>query len=290
MTMSDGPKLVSLSSDLIRIPDVRLRSRFAPEEEEAFKASVKADGVLQPLQVVEDPKTHIMWLVDGEHRLREVRARGDEFVQALVRPGTLEDAVVGSAKHNLHRGRVNPGDLAEYLKYIHEELGWPLSRIGEELQVSKGYASKLIRVAGNPEVLLKLKRGEITVDEAYATVSGGGTRPKPHEGVFRDETVDNPELETTGSLREALQTGKRYDPSKLAGLSDEDLEEEKSSPPRRCDYCGQWMRREDFGFIIVHKGVCLERAMEAILEATMNPRPQPEGEDPRAGEHGEEVR
>ena len=65
--MGDAPRLVWLRTDLIE--DVRLRSKFTKEEEEGFKASVEKDGVLQPIQVVEDPDGRV-WLVDGEHRLR----------------------------------------------------------------------------------------------------------------------------------------------------------------------------------------------------------------------------
>jgi ParB/RepB/Spo0J family partition protein len=306
--VAEGARLVWLKPSDVRIPDVRLRSRLEGPEEEAFRASIKDLGVLQPIQVIEDPKARVYWLVDGEHRVRAALERSD-LIPAIVRMGTVEDAIVGSGVYNILRGRVNPVDLAVFLKYVHEELGMSLSKIEATFHLSKGYASKLIRVAGSAELLAKIRRGELTFEEAYESLSKGraegrgfptetppaasaSSAPPASKGAFQPETPPAAaEVETTGSLREALEAGKRFEPAKL-GVDDRDLglgaaEGEKARRPRRCDFCGQWMKPSDFGWIVVHREGCLEKALDLIRGVTVNPQPQPGGEErASAGEGG----
>ncbi|MEM2240559.1 MAG: ParB/RepB/Spo0J family partition protein [Candidatus Bathyarchaeia archaeon] len=275
-----APRLVWLKISDIRIPDVRLRSKFTKDEEDSFRYSVEVDGILQPIQVVQDSEKNVYWLVDGEHRLSITVANGEKTIPAIVRPGTLKDAVIGSAKYNLHRGKVNAGDLAEFVKYLNEELEMSYDEICREIGLkSKGYISKLVKVASNREVLSRLKRGELTVEEAYNTLEEFLQETSQASKVTEGESTM--EARTTGSLKEALKTGEHFNPKKLMeSLSDKDLKDTSREPksPRRCDFCGEWMSKADFSYIIVHKGLCKQKALEAIQKASMNPRPQPSGE------------
>ncbi|MEM0049011.1 MAG: ParB/RepB/Spo0J family partition protein [Candidatus Bathyarchaeia archaeon] len=262
----------------IKVPNVRLDSKFSPEEYEEFLASIKRQGQLQPIIVVKDRETGELWLVDGRNRLEALRALGHKFVRAEVRAGKLIDAIVGSATHNLRRGRISVAKLAELVRYLHHSLGWSLEKIAEELGYkSKGYISNLVKVAEDPKLLKMAEEGRITLHDvthldevlraepiSYKKASfeerspnqGGSTKPI---GTVSEGLTDE-SLNLTTSLKEALESGKRFKP-----LSPEDLE---PKPVRTksavCDFCGRKVLREELRFLRLH-AQCYDEVVD-ILE------------------------
>jgi ParB-like chromosome segregation protein Spo0J len=103
MSAEESQRLMWPRIDVIKVPPIRLSSELTEEEKESFEASIRRDGIVNPIQVVEDPQGNF-WLADGGNRLEVARKLGWRVVPAIVRPGTVEDAMVGSAIMNLKRG------------------------------------------------------------------------------------------------------------------------------------------------------------------------------------------
>jgi ParB/RepB/Spo0J family partition protein len=202
MSAEEMPRLTRLKIDAIKVPPLRLSSELTEEERESFEASIRRDGIVNPIQVIEDPQGNF-WLADGGHRLEVARKLGQEVVPVIVRPGTVEDAIVGSAIMNLKRGRVNPGLLAEFIRHLVDKLNWTLEKIAERFQLSKSYISMLHSIARDKSVLEDLKAGKLTVDEAYERV-----KRKEEEG-----------------LAHSLVTELRLGSTTQLGLSDEDVKD-----------------------------------------------------------------
>jgi ParB/RepB/Spo0J family partition protein len=182
MSAKEISRLMWLKIDAIKVPPIRLSSELTGEEQESFEASIRQDGIMNPIQVVEDPQGNF-WLADGANRLEAARKLGQEVVPVIVGLGTVEDAMVGSAIMNLKRGRVNPGLLAEFVKRLADELNWTLEQIAEKLHLSKGYVSMLYSIARDKSVLEDLKAGKLTVDEAYERVKRRGEEGSAHSSV-----------------------------------------------------------------------------------------------------------
>jgi ParB-like chromosome segregation protein Spo0J len=165
----------------IQIPRHRLYSRLNGLVLEGFNASIESNGQLEPIAVFRDSQG-VFWLGDGYHRLKAIQAKSKKFpeetlqtVDAVVRKGSEEDAVVFSVRSNVHRGKLNPGNLAETLSYFYGK-GWNITQLCKEFQLSKGYVDKLLQiVSGNPRILEQLKAGEITSNEAYRAARIGMT-------------------------------------------------------------------------------------------------------------------
>jgi ParB/RepB/Spo0J family partition protein len=286
MVAEETPKLVWLKIEDVKVPELRLSSQFTDEEGEEFYASIGLDGVLNPIIVVDDPNGN-RWLVDGANRLEAAKKLGHKVIPAIIKCGTIDDAILGSALLNLKRGRVNLGYLAEYLKSLVEKYNYTQQAIADKLRLSKSYVSRLLKIAQNREILEELKSGKLTFDQAYAKAQSFVTKPQEgsESSSKSSETpkVEKPATESKQSLTDedlgVAEMGKRLP------ISDKDIKAniEEDRSPRRCDFCGQWMSRDEFSYIIVHKGLCKQMAMEAIQKATMNPQPQPGGECESAG-------
>jgi len=169
--MEKAPILQWIKTDEIRIPEKRLRSKFSDSKAKLFRSSVEKEGILQPIEVVEDEEG-IKWLVDGQNRLEEWVREGHSIVPVIIKKGSKIDAILGSAKYNLLRGKVNSAELSEFVAYLHNDLKLSYEKICEKLHMSKGYISLLVNLANNKELLEKVRIGEISLKEARNKLSG----------------------------------------------------------------------------------------------------------------------
>jgi ParB/RepB/Spo0J family partition protein len=265
------PSLRWLKADDIKIPDGRLHSHF--DNHSDFEESVKTNGVIQPVHVFEDENGEY-WLADGQNRLETAKSQGKIIIPAYVMAGTKQDAVLFSAKLNVLRGKVNVGELAEFVYNLRKSIGWGVEEIAENIRLSKSYVSKLLAVAENKESLENLKKGLISIEEAYKSSKSFVAKPlsqetrqeeKPttctpmkveaHSLLSKQESQEkqpltDEDLGITTNLKRALEEGKRFSP-----LGPSDLKpdaEPKKTEYMTCDYCGRILSRLDVKWIKVH--------------------------------------
>jgi ParB/RepB/Spo0J family partition protein len=237
----------------VKIPAFRLSSSFTPEEHDEFDASIGLDQVQVPIHVIRD-KDGCLWLADGYHRLESAKSHEHKMIHAIITDGTVEDAILKSAILNLKRGKVNPADLAEYVKGLTDKYGWSQHKIAEKLKLSKPYISQLLKITENNEVLEKLRNGLLSVKEAYSKVSGLTVKPISSEKASSEEIsldkasqgLSDSDLGVTDSLKEAYETGKRYTPIKE--------EEDEEITLHVCPICRRsFQSRREMRPIYVHK-------------------------------------
>jgi ParB/RepB/Spo0J family partition protein len=237
----------------IKIPEFRLNSSFSEEGLEEFHASIGLDGVIQPVHVIRD-KDGNLWLADGRHRLESARESGHSVIPAIVVDGTYEQAVLESALLNIHRGKANPADLARYVKGLKEQFRYSLQKIADKLRLDKGYISKLLKIADNPEALEKLRNGLLSVNEAYKIAIGCTVQPISSKKASFGETSPNKasqglsdrDLGVTESSKKAMETGERFESVKGGGKRD--------YRKFTCVFCGKpFGSKEDVAWLPVHK-------------------------------------
>ncbi|MEM3697410.1 MAG: ParB N-terminal domain-containing protein [Candidatus Bathyarchaeia archaeon] len=262
---SKMPRLCWLKVEDVRIPEGRLRSHF--DDQDDFNESVRANGVIQPIHVCED-KSGVYWLADGQNRLEALKSQGKTMIQAYVVKGSKQDAILHSAKLNVLRGKVNVGELAEFLLNLRKDM--KVEEIAESLRLSKGYVSKLLSIAQNKPVLEKLKAGLISYKEAYNEVSCKSPeevqsfpgKQESQETIHKAESLTvkqefeetrqpltDEDLGITTNLKRALEEGKRFKP---LGPDDLKPEESRKTEYMTCDYCGKILSRLDVKWIKVH--------------------------------------
>jgi len=81
---------------------------------------------------------------------------------------------------NVHRGKVNVGELAEFVKKL-KDRGMKVEEIADSLKLSKGYISELLAVAEDDEIVEKLKKGSFSLREAYKSLKSSATEQVSQE-------------------------------------------------------------------------------------------------------------
>lgn len=143
-TEPDAPApagVTTIPHDRIRRSDLNPRTRFDPQGLEDLAASIREQGLLQPLVVRADPATAGGWLVvAGERRWRAIGllvARGerpaDHPVPALVTEADDAQHRITAIIENLQREDVAPLDEARAFRALVLESGWTAEAIGKAI-------------------------------------------------------------------------------------------------------------------------------------------------------------
>ena len=114
--------------DLRHIPiDLIQRGKFQPRtdmHEEALQslaASIKAQGVMQPIVVrpISDTRYEI---IAGERRWRATQIAGLDIIPAIIKPVSDESAIAMALIENIQRENLNPIEEAVALKRLQDEF------------------------------------------------------------------------------------------------------------------------------------------------------------------------
>jgi ParB family transcriptional regulator, chromosome partitioning protein len=101
------------------------RRTFDPDRLDELVASIKAEGILQPIVVRFDTETDRYVIVHGERRWRASKRAGLREVPAIVRDVPVERRLVQQLMENVVRDDLNAVDRAAALRALHGQLGEP---------------------------------------------------------------------------------------------------------------------------------------------------------------------
>ena len=144
---------------LIPWPDVNPRRRFSEEEIQELRASLKKDGMIQPIGVklnAEAPH----WVFAGERRFRASEGILEEL-PVVVRDIDKETALRLSLTENIQRANLSPIEEAWGLDRYLEESAKTQKAVGKELGKTQGWISNRIRLLKLSEALQELVLDEI---------------------------------------------------------------------------------------------------------------------------------
>lgn len=113
--------------DLDRIhPDpVQPRRTFDPDRLDELAASIRTEGVLQPIVVRFDVGNDRFVVVHGERRWRASRLAGLSAIPAIVRDVSVEHRLIQQLMENVVRDDLNAVDRAAALRTLRNQLGDP---------------------------------------------------------------------------------------------------------------------------------------------------------------------
>lgn len=163
--MAEKPRLQQIATDRIVVPPVRVTAVFDDDTREVFKTSLAQDGIVDPLQLIDDGKQ--LWLWDGLHRLEEAKLANQKTVPAIVRKGSLKDAMTKNLFWNDLRGRNRPGDEIRAIKYLIDEEKMSLQEITQRTPKKERHFEELFRIAkASPKLLHDLDEDQIKLGHA----------------------------------------------------------------------------------------------------------------------------
>ena len=165
------PELMHLPLESIHPNPRQPRRRFEPEAAAGLAASIRLQGVLQPI-VVRRRKAGGFELVAGERRWRAARAAGSPTLPALVRDADDRDSLLLGLVENVAREQLSPVEEARAYASLVDEFELSLGDVAEQIGRSKSAVSNRLRLLELPEeVLWMLARGDLTEGHARAVLA-----------------------------------------------------------------------------------------------------------------------
>jgi ParB family chromosome partitioning protein len=149
------------------------RRTFADGELDELAASIRENGLLQPLVVRPAPGAADRFeLVAGERRFRAVSRLGWEEVSVLVRDASDETLLVLALVENLQREALNPLEEAEGYRALMDRFSMSQSGIAQAVGKDRSTVANLLRLLGlPPSVRRLLESGKLAMGHARALLS-----------------------------------------------------------------------------------------------------------------------
>lgn len=214
------------------------RKEFDPRALDDLAASIKSQGVLQPILVRPLPgKPGSYELVAGERRLRASRMAGLREIPALVRDLDDRESLAIALIENLQREDLNAVEEAEGYKQLLEQFGLSQEELARQLGKSRPALANSLRLLNLPPDMLKdVREGRISAGHGRAlmSVSDPEAAADLHRRILAQNlSVRQAEEEAglwkaTGSLSLAAP-----EPEAAPADEPEDAAEPRSRRPRR---------------------------------------------------------
>jgi len=173
MLLGEGgqPELLHLPVETIHPNPRQPRRRFEPEAATGLAASIRLQGVLQPI-VVRRRSEGGFELIAGERRWRAARAAGMPTLPALVRDVADGESLLLGLVENVAREQLSPVEEARAYASLVDEFELSLGDVSQRVGRSKSAVSNRLRLLELPEeVLWMLARGDLTEGHARAVLS-----------------------------------------------------------------------------------------------------------------------
>jgi len=209
---TEPPATTSAGSDLqrVRITDIspnhfQPRRNFTEAELSELEASLRANGLLQPITV--RPKGQGKWeLVAGERRLRAATRLGWTEIPAVVRDFDDRAMLTLALVENLQRSDLNALEEAEGYQRLIDEFGLTQQQVADAVGKDRTTITNLLRVLSLPPSIREMvERGLLSTGHARALLAIRDPRRQQElasEVVAKQLSVRQTEARARGDLGE----------------------------------------------------------------------------------------
>ena len=166
VSMPELPEVQHLPVDAIVPNRYQPRQIFSPHELAELAASLKHNGLLQPI-LVRRKGDGIYELISGERRWRAAKEAGLETIQAVIRNCGDEESIVLALIENLQREDLNPMEMARAYHRMMNEFGLTQDIIAQRVDCDRSSIANIVRLINLPlEIQLLLETNEISMGHA----------------------------------------------------------------------------------------------------------------------------
>ena len=146
------------------------RRDIQPEALEELSASIKAQGLMQPIVVRPLPgQTDRFEIIAGERRWRASQLAQLDRVPALIRDVPDEAAIAMALIENIQRENLNPMEEAMALHRLQHEFELTQMEVAEAVGKNRATVANLLRLMNlNDDVKVLLEHGDIEMGHARA--------------------------------------------------------------------------------------------------------------------------
>lgn len=198
------------------------RREFSEESLKELAASIKAQGLMQPIVVRPRPQGGFE-LIAGERRWRAAQMAGLTRIDAVVKEVSDEQASAMALIENIQREDLNPLEEAFALARLKDEFDLTQQEVADAVGKSRVAVTNLLRLLNlAPPVRDLLSRGEIEMGHARALLA---LEALDQERLARDVAARQLSVRQTETLvRQQLErvAGKRGRVARRRGSSGQD--------------------------------------------------------------------
>jgi ParB family chromosome partitioning protein len=209
---SEG-ELRSLAITSIQPGKFQPRHAFDPEKIEELAASIKAQGLIQPV-VVRAISAGRYELIAGERRWRAAQQAGLDEIPALVKVVPDQAVVAMALIENIQREDLSPLEEAQALSRLIEEFGLTHQQTADAVGRSRAAVSNLLRLLDLPAAIKRLldeRRLDMGHARALATLPEARALALAREAADKEWSVR--ELEEAVRRLDAAGSGKSAKPA-----------------------------------------------------------------------------
>lgn len=146
------------------------RKEFDPAEIESLAASIRRDGLLQPIVVRK--REHAYEIVAGERRVRACRTLDWNQIPATVMELSDADMLQVALAENIVRTDLNPIERAQAFQRLQKDFHLSHEEIGQRLGIDRSTVANLVRLLELPISIRELvSRGTLSMSHARALLS-----------------------------------------------------------------------------------------------------------------------
>jgi ParB family chromosome partitioning protein len=196
------------------------RRTFDPERLAELTASVRREGILQPIAVRYDVERDVYIVIHGERRLRAAREAGLAVIPAIVRDVPRDRRLVQQLMENIVRDDLNAVDRAAALRALKAQLGdAPWETVAETVGIRRSRLFQLLGTEKLPENVQADIRGGRLSEKQSRALQG---LPPAHQEALRDAILgrDLSVEEATRIARALKRAGLDDDPVATAAFID----------------------------------------------------------------------
>lgn len=148
------------------------RKDFRPEELAELEASLRANGLLQPIIVRPAPSGQGYELIAGERRLRAATRLGWSEIPAVVRPIDDQTLLTLALVENLQRSDLNPIEEAEGYQRLIAEFALTQQQVADLVGKDRSTVANLLRLLNLPASVRHLVQdAQLTLGHARALLA-----------------------------------------------------------------------------------------------------------------------
>jgi len=166
VSMPELPEVQHLRIDAIVPNRYQPRQSFSPQELAELTASLKQNGLLQPI-LVRRKGDGIYEIISGERRWRAAKEAGLETIQAVIRNCGDEESVVLALIENIQRADLNPMEMAKTYHRMMNEFGLTQDTIAQRVDCERSSVANIVRLINLPlEIQQLIETNQISMGHA----------------------------------------------------------------------------------------------------------------------------
>jgi ParB family transcriptional regulator, chromosome partitioning protein len=168
-TEADAGTLQRIALGQIRPNPFQPRQEFRPEQLADLEASLKINGLLQPITVRPAPGGSGYELIAGERRYRAATRLGWTDIPALIKVVDDRDALSLALVENLQRADLDPIEEAEGYQRLQQEFSATQQQVADAVGKDRSTVANALRLLQLPASVRRLlQEGQLTTGHARA--------------------------------------------------------------------------------------------------------------------------